>query len=71
MKLRTNLIFQGLGVLIQVLNYISGIVPAHIQPYVMLVVTVAQALVAWRVHWFNPDGTSVAVSYQKAAKKAA
>ena len=57
MKISTHVIFQLLAVVLQVLNFTSGVVPPHYQPYVMVVISVLQAALAAYNHYFNPDGT--------------
>jgi hypothetical protein len=64
MKLSVNLIFQALGLIVQYGNFASGMVPPKAQPYVSLVVALAQAAVAWKAHTVNPDGTPAAQPYQ-------
>ena len=63
MKLSWNLVFQAAALLLQYGNQALGYVPPKVQPWVALVVGVAQALVAWRAHYFNPDGTPASVGY--------
>lgn len=65
MKLSFNMIFQVLALVIQMGNQYSGIVPPKYQPVAALVVGIAQAAVAWRAHYFNPDGTPASVGYLK------
>lgn len=65
MKITLNLVFQTLASIVQLGNQVSGLVPAKYQPAVALVVALAQGAVAWRSHYFNPDGSPASVSYQK------
>lgn len=65
LKLSTNLIFQAAALIVQYGNQASGVIPAKYQTYVALGVGLAQALVAWRAHNVNPDGTPASVPYQK------
>jgi hypothetical protein len=63
MKLSWNLVFQGLALIVQYGNQASGFVPPKYQPAVGLVVGLAQGAVAWRAHYFNPDGTAASLPY--------
>lgn len=63
MKLSTHIILQVLGFAIQIGNLVSGVVPPKAQPYVLLVVSLAQAGLGWYNHNFNPDGTPASVAY--------
>lgn len=63
MKLSWNLLFQGAALLVQYGNQATSIIPAKYQPAVALVVGLAQGVVAWRSHYFNPDGTPAATPY--------
>ena len=65
MKLHWNLIFQIFAMIAQYGNQASGYVPPKYQMYVALAVGLAQGVVAWRAHFFNPDGTPASVGYQK------
>lgn len=65
MKLRWNVILQSLAMVVQYGNQASGFVPPKYQPWVAGVVGLAQGIIAWRSHYFNPDGTPAAVGYQK------
>lgn len=65
MKLSTNLIFQFAALVVQYGNQASGLIPVKYQTYVALAVGLAQALVAWRAHTVNPDGTPAEVGYVK------
>jgi hypothetical protein len=62
-KLSSNLIFQGAALIAQYGNQALGIVPPNVQPYVALAIGCAQALAAWRAHYFNPDGTPARAPY--------
>ncbi len=65
MKLSWNLVFQGLALIVQYGTMASGLVAPSAQKWIMLPVGLAQGLVAWRAHYFNPDGTPAAVAYIK------
>lgn len=65
MKLGWNVFFQAAGMIVQFGNQASGWVPQHDQMWVALAVGLAQGLIAWRAHYFNPDGTPAAVGYLK------
>lgn len=59
MKISTHVIFQLLAVVLQVLNFTSGVVPPHYQPYVMVVISVLQSALAAYNHYFTPNGTPI------------
>jgi hypothetical protein len=63
MKLSWNLVFQGLALVVQYGNQASGYVPPKYQPWIALVVGLAQAGIAWRQAHFNPDGTPATQAY--------
>ena len=63
MKLSWNILFQGCALIMQYGNQATDIVPQKYQGAVMLAVGLAQALVAWRAHYFNPDGTPASKPY--------
>ena len=65
MKLSVNLVFQGCALIVQYGNQASGFIPPKAQMWVMLAVGLAQGLMAWRVHYFNPDGTPATTAYLK------
>lgn len=65
MKLRTNILVQVLGVLVQVLTLSQHLVPPEYEATVVLLVTVVQAVTAWAGHTYNPDGTPAALPYVK------
>jgi hypothetical protein len=65
MKLSNNVVFQGLAMIVQYGNQASGFVPPKAQVWVGLAVGVAQAAVAWRAQFFNPDGTPATTAYVK------
>ena len=64
LKLSTNLIFQGAALIVQYGNQTSRLVPLKYQTFVALAVGVAQALVAWKAHNVNQDGSPAAVAYR-------
>lgn len=57
MKIGTNLFFQMLGMVLQYLNMASGSIPKKYEPLVALFLALGQALIAWRSHYYNTDGT--------------
>lgn len=63
MKLSWNLVFQGIALLVQAGNQYADILPAKWKPVAALILGLAQAAVAWRSHYFNPDGTPAKVAY--------
>lgn len=63
MKLSWNLLFQGAALIVQYGNQATNIVPAKYQTGVTLAIGLAQALVAWRAHTVNPDGTPASTPY--------
>jgi acyl CoA:acetate/3-ketoacid CoA transferase beta subunit len=63
MKISWNLLFQGAALIVQYGNQASGLIPSKYQPGVALAVGLAQGLVAWRAHYFNPDGTPASTAY--------
>jgi len=65
MKLSWNLVFHALALIVQYGNLASGYVPTKFQMWIALVVGAAQSLVAWRAHYYNPDGTPAAAPYTK------
>jgi hypothetical protein len=54
MTKNTHAIAQGVGILLQVLNFVSGIVPPKYQPIVAGLVGAAQATVALYNHPTEP-----------------
>lgn len=65
MKLSWNLVFQGAALIVQAGNQLSGLIPPKYQPTVAFVIGVAQALVAYRAHYSNPDGSPASEAYVK------
>jgi len=65
MKLSINLVFQACALVVQYGNQASGFVPPKAQMWVALAVGIAQGVVGWRAHYFNPDGTPAATAYAK------
>jgi acyl CoA:acetate/3-ketoacid CoA transferase beta subunit len=63
MKLSWNLLFQGAALIVQYGNQATSIIPPKYQPAVALAVGLAQGLMAWRAHYFNPDGTPASKPY--------
>lgn len=64
MKLKTNLIFQLAAMLVQLVNEFGSFIPKSLQIWVFLIVGLLQALIAWRAHYFNPDGTRAVEVYE-------
>lgn len=62
-KAISTLIFQIIASIAQYANLASGFVPAKLQIWSALVIGIAQALQAWRAHWYNPDGTRATSAY--------
>jgi len=67
MKVSTHVIIQILATIIQVGNMVLPIAGKY-QMYVTLIVSLAQAGLAWYNQYFNPDGTSASVPYIKENK---
>ncbi len=57
MKLSTNLLFQFLAAAAQYGNFALGYTSGKTQAAVALIVGLAQAAVAWKAHYSNPDGS--------------
>ena len=57
MKLSTHLIWQALAMILQAANQYSDVLPPKWKPFAALGVGLIQVLLAWRAHYFNPDGT--------------
>lgn len=64
MNFSINLVAQIAGLVIQYGNLTVDVVPAKYKAYVSLVVGIAQAVVAWKAHFSNPDGTPAATEYK-------
>lgn len=69
MTLIFNILFQVAAVLVQGANMLTSLTPPKYQGVVFLLVGIAQVLVAYRAHYFNPDGTPSTVAYVKPPKK--
>lgn len=65
MKLSWNLIFQAIATAAQYGNQALSVAPDKWKPYVALGIGVLQAVVAWRAHYSNPDGTPAKIAYVK------
>jgi hypothetical protein len=65
MKFSINVIVQLLGVLLQLYNQLSGMIPSGYKEIIALVVGIIQGLVALLAHFTNPDGTPAAEPYTK------
>lgn len=68
MKLSTHLIWQAIALIVQAGNQYGNLTPKNWAPVVALVVGLGQVLLAWRAHYFNPDGTPAAVAYVPPSK---
>ena len=68
MKLSFNLLFQIAALIVQFGNMVSGYLPLKYQAVVLLIVGIAQSLVSYRAHKFNPDGTPAAVPFDPYAE---
>lgn len=56
-------ILQVLGFVVSAGTMATNFVPDKYKPYVVLVVSAAQGVLAWYNHSFNPDGTPASVAY--------
>lgn len=65
MKLSWNLVFQAIATAAQYGNQAMDILPPKWKPAGALVLGLLQAVVAWRAHLSNPDGTPASVAYTK------
>ncbi|MFN7948364.1 MAG: hypothetical protein U0Z53_23635 [Blastocatellia bacterium] len=63
MKFSFNFFFQALAAIIQFGTQFGDFMPSGFRPWVALFVGLAQAAVAWRAHYFNPDGTQARAAY--------
>lgn len=63
MKLSWNLVFQTVATAAQYGNQALSIAPEKWKPGVALAIGLLQAVVAWRSHYSNPDGTPAKVAY--------
>lgn len=63
MKLSWNLVFQTIALGVQYGNQALDIAPPKWKPGIALLIGIAQAMVAWRAHYSNPDGTPAKVAY--------
>lgn len=68
MTARFNVIFQLCAFIAQGANVISGYLPLKYQAAFALVVGFAQAVVSWKAHYANPDGTPASVAYTPAVE---
>lgn len=59
MKVSTHVILQALGFVVSIGTLVSGQVPPKYQPYIVLVVSAAQGLLAWWNHYYTPQGTKI------------
>lgn len=62
MKVSTHVILQVLGLIISVGTVVQNgaFVPTKYIPFVVLIVSAAQGLLAWFNHYYTPDGTKIA-----------
>jgi hypothetical protein len=65
MKISWNLVFQAVALVAQYGNQASAYVPPKAKTCLALVIGLAQAVVAWRQAYSNPDGTPASVAYKK------
>jgi hypothetical protein len=65
MKTWMNIVFQVCSFLISATTLITNAVPEKYKSVVVLVVSLAQAFVAWYAHQVNPDGSPATTAYQK------
>jgi flagellar biosynthesis protein FliR len=65
MKTWMNIVFQVCSFLISATTLITNAVPEKYKSVVVLVVSLAQAFVAWYAHQVNPDGSPATAAYQK------
>jgi hypothetical protein len=63
MTVNMHMIYQAVLMLGQLLNLVSGMVPAKYQPFVALGIGLIQAFLGWYAHHYNPDGTPSTVAY--------
>lgn len=63
MKISFNVLFQIAALIVQLGNIASQYLPLKYQAIVMLAVGIAQSFVAFRAHYFNPDGTPAEKPY--------
>lgn len=63
MKISFNLLFQLAALIVQFGNLASGYLPPKYQATLLLIVGIAQAVVSYRAHKFNPDGTPATQPY--------
>lgn len=69
MKVKWNVVGQALALVLQGLNYASGVVPVKYQIWVSFGIGVVQASMALVAHFSNPDGTPAAQPYIKGGTK--
>ena len=58
-----TIVFQVIGVILQIGNWATGIVPEKYRWIVGLVVALAQAVQGYKAHFVNPDGSPAALPY--------
>src|SRR5215472_11553011 len=70
MKRSTNVIIQILALMVQILNYATGIVAENARPWIGLSILLIQGIAAVIASNYNPDGTPASVAYKKSDPQA-
>jgi thiol:disulfide interchange protein len=65
MKSWMNIVFQLCSFVISATTLITNAVPEKYKSVVVLVVSLAQAFIAWYAHQVNPDGSPATTAYVK------
>ena len=58
-----TIVFQVIGVVLQLGNAMSGVVPKDYQFLTAGIIGILQAIQGILAHYYNPDGTPAAVPY--------
>src|SRR5215467_8621410 len=65
MRRSTNVIIQILALMVQILNYATGIVADKARPWIGLSILLVQGIAAIIASNYNPDGTPATVAYKR------
>jgi len=64
MTFTVHIVFQAIAMVIQLGNFAVGVVPEKYKWIVTGVVGMAQAGMAFKAHWVNPDGTPAEAAHK-------
>jgi len=68
MNVVLSVIFQIAAMIVQGGNFFTSIVPDKYKGILFIVVGFAQVVLAYKTHFFNPDGTPASTPYVPPAK---